>query len=243
MKTEWFESWFGAEYVALYPHRDEAEAEDAVDLVERTIGDVEVPRVLDLACGAGRHSHVLAKRWWTAGLDLSEILLRLAIKEGDKDGEAEFVRGDMRVLPFRDDAFQLVVNLFTSFGYFQDDASHITVVQEVARVTAPGGTFVLDFLNTRHLRETLVPYDERDIGGKIVEQRREISDDGRFVIKHICIRGESREFTERVRLFDPDELRDMMEDAGFFVTSTYGNYDGTLVTPSSPRAIVFGRKR
>lgn len=238
MKTEWFESWFGAEYVALYPHRDEAEAEDAVDLVERTVGLVEVGRVLDLACGAGRHSRVLANRWRTTGLDLSEILLRLAMKEG----EAEFVRGDMRVLPFRDDAFSLVVNLFTSFGYFQDDASHIEVVQEVARVTSPGGTFVLDFLNTRHLRETLVPYDERDIGGKIIEQRREISDDGRFVIKHICIRGESGEFTERVRLFNPDELRDMMEDAGFLVTSTYGNYDGSVVTASSPRAIVFGRR-
>ncbi len=238
MKTEWFESWFGAEYVALYPHRDEAEAEDAVDLVERTVGLVEVGRVLDLACGAGRHSRVLANRWRTTGLDLSEILLRLAMKEG----EAEFVRGDMRVLPFRNDAFSLVVNLFTSFGYFQDDASHIEVVQEVARVTSPGGTFVLDFLNTRHLRETLVPYDERDIGGKIIEQRREISDDGRFVIKHICIRGESGEFTERVRLFNPDELRDMMEDAGFLVTSTYGNYDGSVVTASSPRAIVFGRR-
>lgn len=239
MKTEWFESWFGAEYMALYPHRDEAEAEDAVDLVERTIGPQDTCRVLDLACGAGRHSHLLAKRWETVGLDLSETLLRQATK----DGTADFVRGDMRVLPFRDEAFQLVVNLFTSFGYFQDDSSHIQVVEEVARVTSPAGTFVLDFLNTRHLRETLVPYDERDIGGKIVEQRREISDDGRFVIKHICIRGESREFTERVRLFNPDELRDMMEDAGFLVTSTYGNYDGSLVTPSSPRAIVFGRRR
>ena len=241
MKTEWFESWFGKEYVALYPHRDEAEAEDAVDLIETPIGHVEVRRVLDLACGAGRHSRVLAKRWWTAGLDLSETLLRLAKEEGPDEGE--YVRGDMRVLPFQDDAFDLVVNLFTSFGYFQDDASHIEVVQEVARVTSPGGMFVLDFLNTRHLRETLVPYDEREIGGKVVEQRREISEDGRFVIKHICIRNESREFTERVRLFNPDELRDMMEDAGFFITSTYGNYDGSLVTPSSPRAIIFGRRR
>lgn len=241
MKTEWFESWFGAEYVALYPHRDEAEAEAAVDLIEANAGPVQVKRVLDLACGAGRHSRVLARRWWTAGLDLSEILLRLARQEGPTN--AVFARGDMRVLPFRDAAFDLVVNLFTSFGYFEDDASHIEVVEEVARVTSPGGMFVLDFLNTRHLRETLVPYDERDIGGRIVEQRREISDDGRFVIKRICIRNDSREFTERVRLFDPDELRDMMGDAGFLVTSTYGNYDGSRVTRSSPRAIVFGRRR
>jgi SAM-dependent methyltransferase len=240
MKTEWFESWFGAEYVALYPHRNEAEAERAIALIEATIGDAPAGRALDLACGAGRHSRVMARSWWTVGLDLSEILLKLAHRESS---EAEFVRGDMRVLPFRDSSFALVANLFTSFGYFQDDASHVHVVEEVARVTSSGGTFALDFLNTSQLRDTLVPYDERDIGGKVVEQRREISDDGRFVIKRICIRGSDREFIERVRLFDAAELGEMMERAGFVVSATYGNYDASPLDVRSPRAILFGRRK
>ena len=239
MKSEWFESWFGDEYVALYPHRDEAEAEHAIDLIEQHLGETPVTRVLDVACGSGRHSRILARRWWTAGLDLSEVLLRLAHRE---ISEAVFVRGDMRILPFRTSAFGLVVNLFTSFGYFQDDASHVRVIEEVARVTSPGGTFVLDFLNTSQLRETLVPYDERNIGGQIVEQRREISDDGRFVIKRICIRGTDREFTERVRLFEAGDLSWMMESAGFKVSATYGNYDASPLTATSPRAIIFGRR-
>ena len=239
MKSEWFESWFGEEYVALYPHRDEAEAEHAIDLIEQHLGDAPVPRVLDVACGGGRHSRILARRWWTVGLDLSEVLLRLAHRE---ISEAVFVRGDMRVLPFRTSCFGLVVNLFTSFGYFQDDAGHLRVIEEVARVTSHDGTFVLDFLNTSQLRETLVPYDERNIGGQIVEQRREISDDGRFVIKRICIRGTDREFTERVRLFEAGDLSWMMERAGFRVSATYGNYDASLLTPASPRAIIFGRR-
>ena len=240
MKSEWFESWFGAEYVALYPHRDESEAERAVELIERTIGEKHVAHVLDLACGGGRHARVLARRWWTVGLDLSEVLLRLAHREMS---EAAFVRGDMRILPFRSGAFELVVNLFTSFGYFQEDASHLRVIEEVARVTSQGGTFVLDFLNTSQIRDTLVPYDESDIGGRIVEQRRKISDDGRFVIKHICVRGTDREFTERVRLFEAKELRAMMESAGFEVSAKYGNYEASPLTERSPRAILIGRRQ
>ena len=239
MKTEWFERWFGKEYIALYPHRNVAEAEHIVALIEGLLGGKKVERVLDLACGAGRHSGILANHWWTVGLDLSEVLLELAHRDAIP---AEFVRGDMRVLPFADSAFDLVVNLFTSFGYFADDESHHRVVREVARVMRGGGTFVLDFLNTTQLRRTLVPYDEREIAGSIVEQRREISGDGRYVIKHICIRGSGQEFTERVRLFDKDDLSAMMVDAGFHIEAVYGNYDASPVTGDSPRVILFGRR-
>jgi SAM-dependent methyltransferase len=240
MKTEWFEKWFGREYIALYPHRNEMEAEHMVALIEGILGTKKVERVLDLACGAGRHSGILANHWWTVGLDLSEVLLQLAHRNAVP---AEFVRGDMRVLPFANDSFDVVVNLFTSFGYFADDASHLQVVREVARVTRGGGTFVLDFLNTTQLRNTLVPYDEREIAGSVVEQRREISEDGRFVIKRICIRGTGKEFTERVRLFDKDDLSEMMIEAGFAIDAVYGNYDAAPVTPDAPRVILFGRRR
>lgn len=234
---EWFESWFGEEYVALYPHRDAADAEDAVELIERLAAPDRSSRVLDLACGGGRHARLLSQRWRTTGLDLSPVLLRHASRQAP---DAGFVRGDMRVLPFADAAFNLVVNLFTSFGYFEDDLSHHHVIQEVARVTAPRGTFVLDFLNTEHIRDTLVPYDEREIGGRVVEQRREISDDGRYVIKRICIRDSNREYTERVRLFEKDELASMMEQSGFRIGSVFGNYAAAPLTDESPRVIIFG---
>ena len=240
MKTDWFERWFGEEYIALYPHRNAAEAETVVSLIEATIHPVNVARVLDLACGAGRHSRALCKRWWTTGLDLSEVLLRLAKREGVP---AALVRGDMRVLPFRDESFDLVVNLFTSFGYFADDESHLHVVREVSRITRSGGYFVLDFLNTAQLKNALVPYDERRIGDQIVEQRREISEDGRYVTKRICLRGTGQEFTERVRLFDPADLSAMMVAAGFKVTASLGGYDGAPLTQTSPRVMLFGTKQ
>lgn len=237
--SEWFESWFGEDYVALYPHRDEAEAEHAIELIARTLGGRKVDRVLDLACGAGRHSRALADRWWTSGLDLSEVLLRLAYRE---ESEESFVRGDMRVLPYADESFDLVVNLFTSFGYFETDEEHVLVFDEVARVTSVGGTFVLDFLNAGRVRATFVPYDERVIGDRTVIQTRSITDDGCYVIKTIRIRGEDREFIERVRLFTPDELKRMMTNAGFEIAACYGDYAASPLQQQSPRVILFGRQ-
>ena len=162
--SEWFESWFGEEYVALYPHRNSAEAERAVDLIANVLGSAPVRRVLDLACGSGRHSRFLGARWWTSGVDLSEVMLRMAQRAGIP---ARLVRADIRELPYRDASFDLVVNLFTSFGYFETDAEHVQVIRDVARLTNPGGTFVLDFLNADEVRRNLEPYDdEASIAGR-----------------------------------------------------------------------------
>lgn len=238
--TEWFERWFGEEYLALYPHRDEREAAAAVGLVESNLGGIKVNRALDLACGAGRHARLLSERWWTAGFDLSAPLLARA-KAADPDGF--YVRGDMRALPFVDHGFDLVVNLFTSFGYFDNDAQHLRVLAEVARVTRRGGKFVLDFLNSDHVRSTLVPKGSSNIGGRAVEVRREISSDDRFVVKTIAAGAEAgaadQTFVERVRLFDRLDLETMLEESGFGVEQVLGDYAGGAHSESSPRTIMF----
>ncbi len=237
--VEWFETWFGEDYVALYPHRNEAEAERAVALIANTLRGRKIRRVLDLACGSGRHSRFLGARWWTSGVDLSEVLLRIAQRDHTP---ASLVRADVRALPYRAAAFDLVVNLFTSFGYFETDAEHQLVVGDLARVIASGGTFVLDYLNASEVQEQLVPFDQQFVGGRSVEQRREITRDGKFVVKHIVIPDERREFIERVRLFHQPELVAMLEIAGFSIDATYGDYAGGPLTDSSPRVILFARR-
>lgn len=237
--SEWFEEWFGEDYVALYPHRNEAEAERAVALIARTIGTRPVRRVLDLACGSGRHARYLGEKWWTSGIDLSEVLLGIARRN---DTPAKLVRGDIRAFPYRDSAFDLVVNLFTSFGYFETDLEHELVIRDLARVIAPHGTFVLDYLNAEAVREQLVPHDERIIGERVVEQRREITDAGRFVVKHISLKKEGREFVERVRLFTRRELEEMLDRAGFRIETAYGDYGGESLTETSPRVILLARR-
>lgn len=236
--ADWFEHWFGDEYLRLYPHRDENDAAELIDLIAERVKGRPVNAVLDLACGAGRHSRLLCDRWWTVGLDLSRALLKVARRESP---EAPYVRADMRELPFAPESFDLAVNLFTSFGYFDDDREHAQVLRCVGNATRRGGTFVLDFLNPEELRLNLVERDERIVGGATVEQFRRISADRKYVEKTIRVRG--REYIERVRLFSVGELEEMLTGGGFDVVERCGDYTGASWSAESPRTILFARRR
>src|SRR5918999_443317 len=139
--TEWFEEWFGEEYLRLYPHRDDHEAERAVGLITRTVPFQPGWRVLDVACGAGRHARAFrAAGARCVGVDLSATLLRIA--RGVTD--APLVRADMRALPIRSGSMDLTVNLFTSFGYFDHDEEHAAALGEMVATVRAGGWFVID---------------------------------------------------------------------------------------------------
>jgi SAM-dependent methyltransferase len=239
-EADWFEQWFGEDYLRIYQHRDESEAERAIDLIAAHLPGGEIRAVLDLACGAGRHSKPLCERWWTVGLDLSSSLLKVARRETP---DAPYVRADMRELPFADQSFDLVVNLFTSFGYFEDDREHARVLARVRDGLKPGGTFVIDFLNASQVRRDLVPYDERVENGVTIEQSRTISPDDRFVEKTIRLREKGREYVERVRLLSAGDLEKMLEAAGFDVVHCFGDYTGTRWSENSPRTILFASRK
>lgn len=239
-EADWFEETFGDDYLRIYQHRDETEAERAIDLIAANVRGRDIQSVLDLACGAGRHSKALCERWWTVGLDLSAALLRVARRETP---DAPYVRADMRELPFRADSFDLVVNLFTSFGYFEDDREHGRVLACVRTAMKPGGTLVIDFLNASQVRRNLVPYDERVENGITIEQSRTISPDDRFVEKRIRLRERGREYVERVRLFSAGDLERMLEGAGFDVVHCFGDYGGSSWSENSPRTILFASRK
>lgn len=239
-EADWFEEWFGDDYLRIYQHRDESEAERAIELIAAQVHGREIQAVLDLACGAGRHSKALCERWWTVGLDLSAALLRVARRE---DPDALYVRADMRELPFAAESFDLVVNLFTSFGYFEDDREHARVLACVRTAMRPGGTLVIDFLNAGQVRRNLVPYDERVENGITIEQSRIISPDDRFVEKTIRLRERGREYVERVRLLSAGDLERMLEAAGFDVVLCFGDYTGARWSENSPRTILFASRK
>src|SRR3954465_11882248 len=160
--TEWFEDWFGEDYLLLYPHRDDADAERAVSLIRRTLPFQPGWRVLDVACGAGRHARAFSSAGARCtGLDLSATLLRLARQITN----APLVRADMRQLPIRPGSMDLTVNLFTSFGYFQDDSEHMAALAEMVSTVRSGGWFVIDFLNPASVRRGLVSKETLEVGG------------------------------------------------------------------------------
>jgi ubiquinone/menaquinone biosynthesis C-methylase UbiE len=237
--SEWFTRWFGREYLDLYPHRDEHEARSVVRLLRNTIAPRLDGRALDLACGSGRHTRALCKHTWTVGLDLSMEMLRIAISESP---HIPYVRADMRELPFATGSFELVVNLFTSFGYFSSDDENRVVLTEVNRVLQQGGVFVLDYLNADQVRSSLVPHDTRRVADRMITQERRITADGRYVEKEISAKGSPRTYMERVRLFEPDELRVLLHGAGFAIDHELGDYAAGPLGPTSPRAIFFAHR-
>jgi SAM-dependent methyltransferase len=233
---EWFEEWFGEEYLQLYPHRDEAEADRAVALVARATGLRPGWRVLDVGCGAGRHARAFrAVGARCVGLDLSYTLLRIA--RGVTD--APLVRADMRALPIRPGSMDLTVSLFTSFGYFERDEEHAGALREMVGTLRPGGWLVIDFLNASEVRGRLVPRERVPVLGGEVDVVRSVSPDGRYVCKTI-VTPDGRRFVERVRLFEPAEIAAMLGEAGIDVRHRFGDYDAAPLRSGSPRTILAG---
>lgn len=237
--TEWFEEWFGEEYLQLYPHRNDADAEAMVGLLRRVLPWESGWKTLDVGCGAGRHARALTQAGARVfGLDLSMSLLRRA----RSITAAPLIRADMRRLPVRSGSMDLTVNLFTSFGYFSNDQQHEEALGGMIDTIRPGGWFVIDFLNAETVARGLVPLETVALGTGPARVTRRLSSEGAYVVK-VIETSEGRRFMERVRLLKPESLAAMIRRAGGDITGTYGSYDGSALTATSPRCIIFARKK
>ena len=246
--TAWYETAFDADYLRRYPHRDDAEA--AADIAALT-GWIRPSRdlgVLDLGCGGGRHLLALCRAGFTdlTGIDLSADLLERARTRLSEAGceVAELLRADMRELPYSD-RFATALSLFTSFGYFSDDAEDERVLRGVWRALKPRGVFLLDTLARQHTIDTLVEKEERRFDDRLDHIERRITDDGRRVEKTVRIRtgdAEERSITESVRMYEPDELEGAMKRAGFSAIQVAGALDGRAFRADSRRLVVVGCK-
>ncbi|CAM4054864.1 class I SAM-dependent methyltransferase [Saccharibacillus endophyticus] len=242
----WYEESFGEDYLRVYNYRDEQGAAHEVHEMISWLKLEPGTKVLDLCCGMGRHSLSLAEKGYeVTGMDLSDVLLDEA-KKTDGSENVNWVQGDMRELPLADEEFGAVVNLFTSFGYFKEDAEHVRVLKEIRRVLRPGGRFIVDFMNPPHVKRHLKPYSEREEDGLKIEERRTIEDG--FVKKHITIipqngdGGEKREYDERVKLYTLERFTDMLAEAGLELEEVRGSYDEKKYEPDSPRMIFVGKR-
>ena len=246
-RDPWYASWFGEEYLALYPERDDREAAlQAAFAIEvlQPYASRGASGYLDLACGTGRHAVVLADEHPVVGLDLSLPLLGTA-RSRPADGRTSYARGDMRRLPFRDASFGAVVNFFTSFGYFEDVQDDARVLSEIHRVLAPGGAFLSDMFNSERVIATLASLEEKYLEGERVLIRRRYDPTTRRVEKEIEMgrEGSRRTFREAVRAYREDELAALHESAGFRVAASFGDFDGSpFDVARSPRLILLAAR-
>lgn len=227
---EWYKDWFSSElYLSVYSHRNDEEAEQLCRLILSTTQIKNGAKILDAACGAGRHSNYFSSLGFdVVGFDLSKTLLNVAVNSAkEKTLPANFFCSDIRNVPLKS-KFELIVNLFTSFGYFETDEENFSFIKQAYSLLENGGFYILDYLNEKTLRENLVPQSEKSInGGKIIE-RREIA--GNRVVKEINVFAGDEEikFHESVRLYPKDDILKEAESLGFKLVKLFGDYAGCL---------------
>jgi SAM-dependent methyltransferase len=234
----WYKEWFGEEYLELYAHRNKGEAEHHIDFVESLFGDVAPHAVLDLACGAGRHTSALRRRGYrTLGVDLSKTLLAQA-------PTLPRVAGDMRCLPFAATSFDWVLNFFTSFGYFESETENRRVLEEVSRILVPGGRLLIDLFNREQVLANLESRETRQIGDRTVEIERWYDERSERINKRIRLAGSEhpRTFLESVRAYTADEVAEALAAVGLSVSDRYGSFAGDAFDSDSPRLIFVARK-
>ena len=243
--TEWFEDWFNSkEYLDVYLHRNEVDAKLLYALI---IKNIEIPmggKVLDLACGPGRHSILFARKGFeVTGIDLSENLLRVAESTARKEKlDIKFIKADLRRVDLTE-KFDLVVNLFTSFGYFEKDEDNFSIFRTASNLLRPGGYFVFDFLNSSFIENNLVRESREDKPHEIIIQKRRI--EGGRIIKDINIQynGKVKTFYESVKLYRWGELSEAIHKNGLAIKKTFGDFTGSdFIEATSPRMIIIAQK-
>lgn len=241
----WYKDWFNSEnYLKVYSHRDETEAERLVELIAKSLNLKVNSSVLDMACGAGRHAVTFAKLGFkVTAVDLSQRLISEAKKSAKQEGvELDFILSD--ILEYETSKkFDLVVNLFTSIGYFENDDENYAVIKKANNLLNQGGYFVLDYFNKDFLLKNLIPTTVFSENGSRITQNR--SFEGSRIVKKITIENNDsvEEFYESVRLYSYDEILIYFKKAGFTITKQFGDYFGNnYERETSPRLIIFAVK-
>jgi SAM-dependent methyltransferase len=239
----WYEDFFGPDYLVRYVH---PETPAQVEAIEKILHLRKGARILDVACGAGRHTTGLAKRGYrVTGYDLSRPLLAEARKAARRAGvKATFVQGDMRRLRFAN-AFDAAISMFTSFGYFDRSDEDREVLRRIARALKPRGKFLMELFNRDSLVASLPNqnWQARDDGTVVLEDASFDLLRGRFETRQVVIdRKGTREFTASVRAYTLAELKEMLDTAGLFVHRVLGGLDLSPYSARSRRLVLYAVK-
>lgn len=242
---EWFEEWFDSPfYHKLYFERDEEEARTFINKLARHLILPPESRILDIACGRGRHSKTLAALGhFVTAIDLSSNSITFA-KQFESD-HLQFYVHDMR-LPFYSNYFDYGVNLFTSFGYFKTRREHDDAFRTICRSLKPHGKLVMDYLNVHYAEDNLVRNEVKQLDGTVYHLLR-WHDENHFYKKITVddvLLKEPFTVTEKVAKFKLDDFTEMLAYQGMQIEELFGDYDlGNYDVKKTPRLIFVAKKR
>ncbi|HEV8282788.1 MAG TPA: class I SAM-dependent methyltransferase [Chitinophagaceae bacterium] len=240
--STWFKTWFNSSlYHSLYAHRDENEAAKFIDTLIEELKPQPGASMLDLGCGNGRHSKCLAgKGFDVTGIDLASSSIKTAKKF--ESASLHFFRHDMRV-PFGKNHFDYIFNFFTSFGYFETEEENNKVIDNISTALKPGGTLLLDYINTQYSEDHLVAEEQKEIDGIIYSIARWTND--KYFFKKIIVETLHRDesHVEKVAKLELDDFDYMLNRHGLEIQRIYGDYFlNSYKRKTSPRLIILAKK-
>ena len=219
----WFTNWFDSPYYhTLYKNRDEKEAQVFID---NLIDYLQIPKgskLIDIACGKGRHAKYFNKKGMdVVGVDLSQNSINTAKKDENKN--LQFLVHDMRE-NYQKDAFDVVTNLFTSFGYFENNKDEQKAINAMANNLKKEGILIIDFMNAKKVIANLVLKEQKTINNIQFDITRQVKDG--FIIKDIRITDgkEEQQFQEKVKAITLADYSEFITNAGLKIIDIFGNY-------------------
>lgn len=243
--ADWWRTWFGPGYLALYDAFLSERTPHEIDQLESLLHLRPPHRVLDLPCGQGRHSIELARRGYdVTGVDLSEAMLAVARERAIAASvRVRFLAGDMRE-PLPGQHFDLVLNLFTSLGYFAEEADDARVAAAAAAMLAPGGRFVLEVINGERLMTNFQEREWFTVGDvSVLEQRTLDRRTRRMTVERTVNRNGDDETNRHViRLYGRQEITTLLEMAGFRTIDLFGDWDASPATAGALRILAVAAK-
>jgi SAM-dependent methyltransferase len=243
-KEDWFKEWFDTSfYHQLYSNRNEMEASAFVDKLMAELQPPSDSLMLDLGCGAGRHTKQLALHGFqVTGVDLAQSSINAAKRI--RTPGVQFYRHDMR-LPFGICRFHYVFNFFTSFGYFKSHEENNRVINNIAMSLKQGGTVVMDYLNVKYSEDHLSSGEKKEIDG-IVYHITRWSDSTHFYKKievNKLLEEGIFEFTEQVEKLRLGDFDILFKKNGLKLKKVFGDYKlGNYDPDLSPRLIMVAEK-
>jgi SAM-dependent methyltransferase len=246
-KDAWFSNWFNSPYYhLLYNYRNESEARAFIHQLSSLPELKSAQRVLDLACGKGRHSRTLHELGYTTtGVDLAPDSIAEAKLEAPEG--LEFAVMDMRNLAF-DQKFDAVFNLFTSFGYFSSLEDNKKVISEVRANLNDDGLFCIDFLNADFVKKNLVEKEQvsRTMEGREVLFKIERKIEDGIIVKDISFQDQGKDyhFQERVQFIRSEHMIEWLKEYNFEIIYTFGDQQlQPFSAELSPRFLVVAKKK